>query len=89
MLEKIAALSAWAGELPLKIWLLAAAALFVVLSLVTFAWHERELGEQKCEARVNAATTATEAQVRQETLALAPYLDKFNALDEALKNNAP
>lgn len=85
MLEKFA----WVEELPIKIWLLLAAALFVVLSVITFAWHERGIGEQTCQARVDAASAKTDEKVRLEALALAPYLDKYNALDQALKLNAP
>ena len=89
MLEKLAKVGAWAEEFTLKFWLFLAGVLFVVLSVITFAWHERGIGEQKCQARVDAAAAETEAKVKLETLALAPYLDKYNALDQSLKLNAP
>lgn len=85
----IASLVTKAKALPMKLWLYVALLAAASIGIAVFIHHERKIGQQKLEADMARAKAETAEKVRNETLALAPYLDKYNGLNESLKNNAP
>lgn len=54
---------AWASLIPLRDWLAAGALMALFLGFVFYSHHEREVGEEKCQAAQIASNVAAQAAI--------------------------